>query len=66
MASEKKTSDRAENQLATDPAANAGGQAPARIDDIPDRLLILANRLQKALDTRRATADGDRQRVRKN
>ncbi|OCP09084.1 hypothetical protein BC374_20255 [Ensifer sp. LC13] len=61
MAAGKKTSDDADNMLATNPATDPAGAGCARIDDIPDRLLILANRLQKALDSRRAVAgDGGR------
>jgi len=38
-----------------------------RVDDVPDRLLILANRLQRALDSRRAaTAHSARTEVDRN
>ncbi len=53
MVSGKKTSDDAEKALATDAAAEPVGAGYVEVDDVPDRLLILANRLQKALDARR-------------
>lgn len=62
MASVKKTSDDAEKILTTDATDQPVGAGYAEVDDIPDRLLILANRLQKALDSRRV-AHGEHPRL---
>lgn len=62
MASGKKTGDEIENRLAAAPV-RAGH---TEIDDIPDRLLILANRLQRALDLRRVVANAQPPGSKKN
>ncbi|KRD58940.1 hypothetical protein ASE60_32840 [Ensifer sp. Root278] len=54
MASSKKTDDENDRLLMGDPALRAVEPEVERVDDVPDRLLILANRLQRALDSRRA------------
>jgi len=54
MASSKKTDDENDRLLMGDPARRAVEPEVERVDDVPDRLLILANRLQRALDSRRA------------
>ena len=66
MASGKKTSDNAANRLATDPPGDHVGAGYAETVDIPDRLLILANRLQKALDSRRVVANAQRPSFKEN
>lgn len=67
MASGKKTVDEIETLLIDNAVPRAVEPNAAPIDDVPDRLLILANRLQRALDSRRATtAAGDRAQRRKN
>ena len=66
MASGKKRSDDAANRLATDPTGDHVGAGYAEIDDIPDRLLIVANRLQKALDSRRVVANAQRPSFKEN
>jgi hypothetical protein len=60
MASGKKTNDENVSLLMGDPAPRAVEPAVGRVDDVPDRLLILANRLQRALDSRRAAIEVDR------
>ncbi len=54
MASRKKTDDENDRLLMGDPALRAVEPELGRVDDVPDRLLILAKRLQRALDSRRA------------
>lgn len=54
MASGKKTDDENVSLLMGDPAPRAVEAEVGRVDDVPDGLLILANRLQRALDFRRA------------
>lgn len=67
MASDKKTNGDNENWLAVDPTSHPADTDAARVDDIPDRLLILANRLQKALDSRRAAVSStERPQLKKN
>jgi len=60
MASSKKTDDENDRLLMGDPALRAVEPELGRVDDVPDRLLILANRLQRALDSRRAAIEVDR------
>jgi len=67
MASSKKTDDENDRLLMGDPALRAVEPEVERVDDVPDRLLILANRLQRALDSRRAaTAHSARTEVDRN
>ena len=54
MASGKKTDEGNDSSLIGNPALRAVAPDVGQVDDVPDRLLILANRLQKALDSRRA------------
>ncbi|MCY1331093.1 hypothetical protein D9M69_167440 [compost metagenome] len=54
MASGKKTEN--DRLLMGNPALRAVEPDVGRVDDVPDRLLILANRLQRALDSRRAAS----------
>ncbi len=66
MASSKKTVDENETLLINNAVPRAVEPNAAPIDDVPDRLLILANRLQRALDSRRATTASNRAQRRKN
>ena len=66
MASSKKTVDENETLLIDNAVPRAVEPNAARIDDVPDRLLILANRLQRALDSRRATTASNRAQRRNN
>lgn len=54
MASGKKTDDENVSLLMDTSAPRAVEPDVGRVDDVPDGLLILANRLQRALDSRRA------------
>lgn len=54
MASGKKTDDENVSLLMGTSAPRAVEPDVGRVDDVPDGLLILANRLQRALDSRRA------------
>ncbi|MCK3779486.1 hypothetical protein MZK49_22570 [Ensifer sesbaniae] len=56
MASGKKTGNENETLLMDNSAPRAVEPDAGLVDDIPDRLLILANRLQRALESRRAAA----------
>jgi hypothetical protein len=56
MASGKKIDGENDHLLMGDPAPHSFNADTGLVDDIPDRLLILANRLQRALDSRRAAA----------
>ncbi|WVT75543.1 hypothetical protein QM996_25085 (plasmid) [Sinorhizobium chiapasense] len=67
MASAKKTGDENVTLLIDNSVPRAVEPNAGPVDDVPDRLLILANRLQKALDSRRATAAAnDRAQRQKN
>lgn len=65
MASDKKTDDEHESLVMGPVASHSDDRAAAGVDDVPDRLLILANRLQRALDNRRAAeaANGRRKKA---
>ena len=56
MASGKKTDDENANLLIVNSVPPTVEPIAGCVDDVPDRLLILANRLQRALDSRRAAA----------
>ena len=67
MASGKKPGDENETLLIDNSVPRAVEPNAGWIDDVQDRLLILANRLQRALDSRRAkAAASDRAQRRKN
>ncbi|MGE6784488.1 hypothetical protein ACQKGL_18415 [Ensifer adhaerens] len=60
MASDKKAQGAGQPRLESDRELESGAGGIVPVDDIPDRLLVLANRLQKAIDSRRAVASNDR------
>ncbi|HEV7323330.1 MAG TPA: hypothetical protein VGO04_32400 [Ensifer sp.] len=59
MASDKNANRNAEAPMGPDAASDTGAVNIVAVDDIPDRLLILASRLQKAIDTRQTVAKRD-------
>ncbi len=54
MALRKKTDDENQSLLLGNPPPHVVDATKGRVDNVSDRLLILANRLQRALDSRRA------------
>ncbi|MFK0276303.1 hypothetical protein ACIQUG_21705 [Ensifer sp. NPDC090286] len=62
VASGKKTDDEHESLVVGPIASHSDDRDAARVDDVPDRLLILANRLQRALDNRRAVGPANGRR----